>query len=200
MPEPLPMLANEDYASLRRNTTGPEPTLTREAGEIRLALDTGRVRVDARYRPTAPSTEDGAPDESTRFMLAVSVDGRTVPTPARWSGVVALVREPDALLPEHITDDDTIRVEVSGDYAETWAPYIINPGSGDRDVSLMRGRMARTLIATRMNEHHGRYEYGPGSLVVQGTLFNESFSRHAWRFTRETAAEVEQIRAKETSK
>ncbi|MCX4799632.1 hypothetical protein OG497_37895 [Streptomyces sp. NBC_01242] len=98
---------------------------------------------------------------------------------------------PGILRLEDIADGDMIRVEVSGDYAETWAPYIVNMGTGDRDVSLMQGSMARALIDRTAREHHGRLEYGPGRLVIRGTLLNESYSRHAWRFTRTPAVTKE---------
>ncbi|MFD8654967.1 hypothetical protein [Streptomyces mirabilis] len=180
---PLPMLVEADHASLCRVTPGPAPTLTEEGGGFRITLDTGRVQLDARYRLTAPDFEDGVPDERTRLSLAVTVDGAPVPSPGRWSGVVALVRNPDVLLPEHIADGDAFVMEVSGDHGETW-----------REFGRFAGMIAREQIATIMREHHGHAEYEPGRLIIRGVLLSGSYSRHAWRFTRTRTA------AKETSK
>lgn len=93
MPKPLPMLVDDDYSSLRRHAGAAQPTLTADGDGYRIHLDTGRLQLTALYRGSAPGFEDGVPDEDTRISCEITVDGRPVPTPARWSGVVALVRE-----------------------------------------------------------------------------------------------------------
>ncbi len=93
MSKPLPALVDADYSSLCRWAGDSQPTLTADGSGFCIHLAVGRLELTALYRGTAPGVEDGVPDEDTRLSCEITVDGRPVATPERWSGIVALVRE-----------------------------------------------------------------------------------------------------------
>ncbi|MFJ4902939.1 hypothetical protein [Streptomyces sp. NPDC088727] len=133
-----------------------------------LTAHTDRVTVRATFPADGECMSDWLP-------FVITVDDRTVPPPARWSGLFSLVSNPDVLLIEHITDTDSIRVEVSGDSAQTWTPH-----------STMTGSQAREFAEKTIYDHHGHMRPDTGCMVIRSTYLNETFGRHAWRFTRET--------------
>ncbi|QDN94942.1 hypothetical protein FNV58_01020 (plasmid) [Streptomyces sp. RLB1-9] len=174
MPEPL----RAALTSLIRNgaRVGPEDTYADEHGHHLIArTDTVEVRAVLALDHYA----DGVGSADGELRWTVTRDGAPLEC-ARWSAVVALVRNPDVLLPEHIADGDAFLMEVSGDHGETW-----------REFGHFAGMIAREQIATIMREHHGHAEYEPGRLIIRGTLLSGSYSRHTWRFTRTRTAQGE---------
>lgn len=167
----LPLLAQEDYAALRAVA---DPKIIQDGGEYVITLDTGRLNLTARYRSTAPRFEDGTPDEDTRLSCLITVDGRQVPTPGRWSDVVALVINPDALTLGRIGAADVFRAERSANDGMTWTV----------DHPRLTGEQARAYIRTLAYASDGSVIPGTDTVTVRATHRRQHYTGRRWRIVR----------------